>query len=220
MLDISDMKKFAALYNILRRRCKLNLQQTYNKKYLNSPLKLHLGCGTHYKEDYWVNIDNNSDNNILKLDINCDFVDGIPFNNNSVDFIYHEHLIEHLTYEDGLAFMKECLRVLKPRAVMRIACPNLDDLIKSYLEDTWRELQWVKQYKFEWIPSRCYMINMCMNERPWGHKYVYNKEDLFARLKEAGFDKIEEVGVNTSSHKEFHNIDTRSDSMVFEASKG
>ena len=31
-------------------------------------IKLHIGCGTLYKEN-WINIDNNSDNNIEQLDI-------------------------------------------------------------------------------------------------------------------------------------------------------
>jgi predicted SAM-dependent methyltransferase len=204
------------LFYFLRR---LKPSKKYNKKITNSPLKLHLGCGTLYKENEWVNIDNNSDNNIKQLDINCNFIEGIPFDNDSVDFIYHEHLIEHLDYDEGFAFMKECLRVLKPSGVMRVACPDLDDLIESYIKDNWREKSWVKKYGFEWVPSKCYMINMCMNQSPWGHKYVYNKEDLFKRLKEAGFAQINEVKMNSSVHKDLKNIDTRDDSMIFEATK-
>lgn len=207
------MKKLFKLYSIFKPR------EIYNRQFSNVPLKLHLGCGTIYKQPFWVNIDNNSDNNIKKLDINCNFIDGIPFLDDSVDFICHEHLIEHLDYEEGFAFMKECFRVLKPQGVMRTACPDLDDLIQSYIEDNWREKSWVKSYHFEWIPSKCYMINMCMNQAPWGHKYVYNKEDLKRRLKEAGFSDIIEVKMNTSMHKDLQNIDTRDDSMIFEATK-
>ena len=207
------MKKLFSLRNWLK------FPKTYNKKITYSPLKLHLGCGTIYKEPSWVNIDNNLDNNIKKLDINCNFIEGIPFANNSVDFIYHEHLIEHLDYEEGLAFMKECLRVLKPKGVMRIACPDLDDLIESYTKDTWREKSWFKKYHFEWMPSKCYMINICMNQSPWGHKYVYNKEDLVKRLSEAGFVQIVEVKMNSSIYEDLQNIDTRDDSMIFEVTK-
>ncbi|HLX55203.1 MAG TPA: methyltransferase domain-containing protein, partial [Aquella sp.] len=148
-------------------------------------VKVHIGCGTLYKEG-WVNIDNNSDNNIARLDINHDLATGLPFANDEVDFIYHEHFIEHLTYEDGLIFMQECFRVLKPSGVMRIACPDLDILIDSYTNNTWREQEWVTKYGCEWIESRCHMLNVCMTY--WGHKFIYNKEELRRRLIQAGFD--------------------------------
>ena len=35
----------------------------------SGPLKLHIGFGTQYKSS-WVNIDNNSDENIATLDMN------------------------------------------------------------------------------------------------------------------------------------------------------
>lgn len=184
------------------------------------PVKLHIGCGTNFKET-WINIDNNSDANIARLDLNWDLSKGIPFPNGSVDFIYHEHFIEHLSFEEGRVFLKECHRVLKKGGVTRIACPDLDDLITDYLNDTWREKDWVTTYKYEWIPSRAYMLNICLNQTPWGHKYVYNKEDLVAQLRAANFDSanISECEVNTSAFQELAGAETRADSMIFEAIK-
>lgn len=193
----------------------------FNDQFPNTqPLKMHIGCGTHYKET-WVNIDNNSDNNISKLDVSWDLSLGIPFKDMSVDFIYHEHFIEHLSYDEGLVFMVDCYRVLKPGGVMRIACPDLDALVKDYAEDTWRENDWVKKYDYEWMPSRAYMLNACMSESLWGHKYVYNKEDLVLRLNESGFDaaNIKEVTFADSSFEQLRNIDTRDDSMFFEVTR-
>lgn len=185
-----------------------------------SPLKLHVGCGTQYKAG-WVNIDNNSDNNIDQLDINWDLSKGLPFDDNSVDYIYHEHFIEHLTYEQGLVFMQECYRVLKLGGVMRTACPDLDALIDDYRHDTWREREWVKKYQYEWMPSRCYMLNISMNQAPWGHQYVYNRDDLIARLQQAGFAEngITERQYLESEHQHLQGIDNRDDSMIIESSK-
>jgi len=60
-----------------------------------NPLKLNIGCGT-VKFPGWINIDieTNAD---LVLDIRR----GLPFDNNSVDFIYCEHFIEHISYKEG-----------------------------------------------------------------------------------------------------------------------
>lgn len=191
------------------------LNNVFNKK-----IKLHVGCGTLYK-DKWINIDNNSDNNIEKLDINHDLSKGLPFDDFTVDFIYNEHFIEHLSRDDGLLFLKECFRVLKNGGVLRIACPDLDDIIKNYLNNTWRELDWVSRYNYEGIESGCQMINMCLNEAPWGHKYVYNREELKKRLIDAGFinENIIESLFNKSEYEELVNIDSRLDSMIFDVRK-
>lgn len=63
-------------------------------------IKLHIGCGTVYKEG-WINIDNNSDNNIEKMDFMWDLRKPLPLPENSVDFIYNEHFLEHLTVDEG-----------------------------------------------------------------------------------------------------------------------
>ena len=196
--------------------------KTFNQKFYNEdqPLKLHIGCGTQYKPS-WINIDNNSDTNIETLDIDWDLRKGMPFEDQSVDYIYHEHFIEHLSYEEGLIFMSDCYRVLKFGGVMRIACPDLDALVKCYIEGTWHEQSWVKKYQCEWMPSSAYMLNACMNENPWGHKYVYNKEDLKRRLCDAGYtlENISEASLNESEYELLQGLDNREDSMFFDALK-
>ena len=183
-------------------------------------IKLHIGCGTLYK-DGWINIDNNSDNNIEKLDINHDLSTGLPFDDLTVDYIYNEHFIEHLSREDGLKFMDECHRVLKIGGILRISCPDLDTIIDGYINDTWREQSWVKTYHYEWIESKCQMLNLNLNETPWGHKYVYNKEELISQLVKASFNKedIQEESFSHSLIADLKNIDTRTDGMFFEAKK-
>ena len=193
---------------------------SYNKEfsYLKQ-LKLHLGCGRNYKAQ-WINVDNNTDNNIEKCDIFWNLSKGIPFESNSVDFIYNEHFIEHLSYEEGFAFLQECYRVLKPGGCLRVACPDLDAIIHGYINDTWREAEWIKNFNYEWIPSGAYMLNLSLNH--WGHKYVYNRPDLMANFKRAGFkeEHVIEVAFNKSTHKELENLETRQDSMIFEVKKG
>lgn len=202
---------------------KFNLLVQYRVKRIlttTDMISLHIGCGTQYKEG-WLNIDNNSDRNIQNLDINYNLANGIPFPDSSVDYIYHEHFIEHLSLNEGLGFLKECHRVLKKGATMRIACPDLDQLIQHYNANTWQQQDWVTKYQCEWIKTRCQMINTCMNQEPWGHKYVYNREELKLRLTQSGFREsdIIEAEYGLSNHLKLNNIDTRKDSMFFEITK-
>ncbi len=69
----------------------------------DNPVKLHIACGRNYL-DGWVNIDNNPK---AQADIHLDITkEGLPFPDGSVDYIFNEHFIEHLSYEEGLFFFK------------------------------------------------------------------------------------------------------------------
>ncbi len=83
------------------------------------PLRLHLGSGP-FRKDGWINIDLLPE----KVDIPWDLARGIPFPDESVDAILHEHLMEHLTIPQGHALARESHRVLRRGGVLRIGVPD------------------------------------------------------------------------------------------------
>ena len=58
---------------------------------------------------------------------------GIPFESNSVDFVYHSHLLEHLDREVATTFLLEIKRVLKPGGIQRIVVPDLERACRAYI---------------------------------------------------------------------------------------
>lgn len=60
---------------------------------------------------------------------------GIPYENNSVDAVYHSHLLEHLDRSNVRGFLMEVFRVLKPNGIQRIVVPDLYLLCKSYIDN-------------------------------------------------------------------------------------
>jgi predicted SAM-dependent methyltransferase len=48
------------------------------------------------------------------------------------DYVFSEHMIEHVSYAEGLLMLRECLRVLKPGGRIRIATPSLEVLLDLY----------------------------------------------------------------------------------------
>jgi predicted SAM-dependent methyltransferase len=94
------------------------------------PLRLHLGSGKEHKEG-WVNVDLLGD----PVDLPWDVTRRLPLSDGSVDAVFHEHLLEHLPLATGMAFLRECNRVLKADGVMRIGVPDAHALIDSYLND-------------------------------------------------------------------------------------
>ena len=90
------------------------------------PLLLHLGSGGEHK-DGWLNVDLLGD----PVEIAWNLARPIPFESDSVDGIFHEHLLEHLPLGDGLNFLSECRRVLRPGGIMRVAVPDAGQLVQS-----------------------------------------------------------------------------------------
>lgn len=93
---------------------------------------LNLGCGDYFsKEREWVNLDFVSSYEGV---IAHNLLQGIPFEDNSFDLVYHSHVLEHFSKEDGEKLISECFRVLKPNGVLRIAIPDLEIIAKKYLD--------------------------------------------------------------------------------------
>ena len=91
---------------------------------------LNLGCGLSYHPD-WVNIDFvDHGGKVLAYDLNL----GIPYGDDTFDLVYHSHVLEHFTRENGLFFLFECFRVLRPGGLFRIAVPDLEGLVRAYLK--------------------------------------------------------------------------------------
>jgi len=58
---------------------------------------------------------------------------GIPFKSDSVDVVYHSHLLEHLDRNVAEKFLIEVKRVLKPGGIHRIAVPDLEKACRAYI---------------------------------------------------------------------------------------
>ena len=94
-----------------------------------SSAKLNLGCGGRFR-DGWVNVNFASTGVGV---IAADLRKGIPFPDQSFDVIYHSHLLEHFPKADAPVFLKDCLRVLRPGGVIRMAVPDLVAIARNYL---------------------------------------------------------------------------------------
>lgn len=126
-----------------------------------------------------VYYDFNRYNYIIK-EIGLNFYDlrrGIPFENNSIDVIYHSHFLEHLFKEDGEIFLKECYRVLKNGGLMRVVVPDLDVVLEMFKNNDKEKI--LESYFF--VPYK-YIFS--------GHKYMYNFEVLKNKLTRIGFREI------------------------------
>ncbi|GAG64602.1 unnamed protein product, partial [marine sediment metagenome] len=106
-------------------------------------VKMHVGCGARILKG-WINIDlsyvpyhdymqyytdkfypeaiRGDQSDFYAIDVTKN---PLPFPDNSVDVIFHEDFLEHLSQRDQVLFLAETLRILKKGGVHRVNTPDL-----------------------------------------------------------------------------------------------
>lgn len=193
---------------VMRRQALANIRK------FSPPYRLNLACGkVHY--DGWINIDARA---AAGTDVIWDLRFPLPIAASTCTRIYCEHFLEHLGADEGLAFLRECRRMLQPGGVVRIAMPSLDAIIEKAYNGTWQDMDWLSWPQFQFIKSRSQMINTTFYS--WGHKWLYDRDELHRRLRDAGFEAIVDVAWRQSAFEDLSNLETRKDSMLIcEATK-
>ncbi len=161
------------------------------KRYLDASglKKLQVGCG-YNPLDGWLNTDLLATSKVVYLDA----TEKLPFPDNSLDYIFTEHVFEHISYLLGSNFLKEAHRVLKPGGRIRIATPNLPFLIDLYSNpDSETSKRYIKNSidRYVEVPKfydRAVVVNNFF--RNWGHQFIYDSATLNHTLQNAGFSKM------------------------------
>jgi len=149
--------------------------------------KLQVGAGGNTLAG-WLNTDvYPSVSGVVYLDATKPF----PLRDGTLDYIFGEHQIEHLTYDEGLFMLRECWRVLKHGGRIRIATPDLEAMIGLYTSNK-SDLQ---QRYIKWMTDR-YMPQTCVYHECFvlnnaflnlGHRFIYDRATLQTALSKAGF---------------------------------
>jgi predicted SAM-dependent methyltransferase len=169
--------------------------------------QLHLGCGPNHFAG-WVNIDIDPS---VHPDVRLDLRLGLPVPASIATLIYSEHVLEHFSLVQGTRLLADCYRALAPGGTLRVAMPDLSALVERYSAD-WRAQDWLQNPAYDEIDTPAHMLNYALRE--WGHRYLYDFEDLRARLQGVGFGHIERVQWGDSSEVRLRGLETRKDSQL------
>ncbi|MBI4890232.1 MAG: methyltransferase domain-containing protein [Acidobacteria bacterium] len=97
---------------------------------VSSERRVNLGCGG-VRRATWINFDADpAGKDVLMLDVRT----GLPLGDRSVAVVYCSHLLEHLECEDASRLVGEAFRVLEPGGVFRVVVPDLEMIVRCYLE--------------------------------------------------------------------------------------
>ncbi len=154
------------------------------------------------------------------------------FEDGTFNYVFCEHLIEHLTFPEGLHMLLECYRVLMAHGKIRISTPDLLFLIGLHGEDKSEVergyIRWSSENHIKFAPYHdgTFVINNFM--RDWGHKFIYDEKTLRFCLEKAGFREVKRCSINESETDELRNLECESrmppdylrlESMILEATK-
>ncbi len=171
----------------------------------NGLTRFHLGCGVNFLRgwlniNFWKHLDQgrlySSPNNIEGTTLlNHDLRLGIPTDNNKLDAIYHSHLLEHLTYFEGLEFLQKCYAALKSGGIHRLIVPDLEAFARAYLTQESFLLDKYKEYVLSdnrdlYQTKASIFMGMLHNH---DHKCGYDWETLQWALERTGFKRIRKV---------------------------
>ena len=92
-------------------------------------LHLNLGCGRNYKNGF-INIDIDER---CKVDLVLDLTQEWPFDHSSCEFIYGEHVIEHLDWRSGKDLLSNCFASLYEGGTLRLVLPNFGKIFHAYV---------------------------------------------------------------------------------------
>lgn len=159
----------------------------------HSVRKLQIGAGYNML-DGWLNADfNPATRQAGQLYLNA--TRRFPFASASFDYVFSEHMIEHIWWSDGQTMLKESHRILKPGGKIRISTPNLAS-IASLLDPPRTPIkeQYLKLSTDKHIPHAIgYRPGFVINNFFWdfGHFFVYDADTLELALRTAGFTDIQ-----------------------------
>ena len=157
-----------------------------------------------------------------------------PLPSAAFDYVFSEHVIEHIEFEEAALMLSESERVLKSGGRIRLATPDLAQIIALYVQPKapaqQAYIRWImdsfRPQIGEYNPAQ--VINQSFHG--WRHKFIYDEPTLTKALAEAGFTAVTRVKPGQSGDAYLRGIEQHGDyvgsdaamryeTMVFEAVK-
>ena len=151
-------------------------------------VKLNFGCGAN-RIPGWQNFD--EDVEIGK---------NLPFLDNYADFVFAEHVVEHVDYYQAIEFLHECRRVLKPGGIVRISVPSIENVMKRGDPAYFR-------FTTKWQPDATARGALYALLYKHGHKAAWTDSMLEATLFFAGFKNVTRCEPGASTHAELRGVE-------------
>lgn len=137
----------------------------------------------------------------------------LQFDDGSVDVIFAEHVIEHVSFPGAVGFLRESARVLKAGGVCRIVCPMLDRMIharfddpdaSTYVDNALRPYFTTEEQALRGLgldglnedPLPFFFVSLYLGH---GHRFIWTSDLMIKVMKASGFRDARRVGIGEGS---------------------
>jgi predicted SAM-dependent methyltransferase len=208
-VGVENPANFALLTRarLLRRRLTrqdISIRDAYLAK--ASEPRLHIGGGWR-SLDGWLNADIALVPGVFHMDATRTF----PLPSDTFAFVFSEHMIEHISYENSMAMLDECFRVMSKGAVIRIVTPDLRAIL-SFYDRPWSPTQqaYFDFFGQHFIPNTQPALPGALANamvRSWGHSFIYDEDTLRTILERAGFADVVRCKLGKSAHPQLRSLE-------------
>lgn len=181
-----------------------------SRRTFHQATRLHLGSGDHILIG-WTNVDALALPGVTPWDLRKP----LPVRPGSIDYIFSEHFIEHITLDETRRLLTDCYRALRPGGIIRLSTPDLAKIVEEY--QAGRTDEWID---VDWHPSTpAQMVNEAVRE--WGHLFIFDEAELSTLLHEVGFRDVTRAAFHSSHHDPLRGLECRPDhgEVIVEAVK-
>jgi predicted SAM-dependent methyltransferase len=109
-------------------------------------------------------------------------------------------MIEHLTTDEAIAFLREAMRVLQPGGWLRLAAPDLKRLARAYIDGRVDANRFVESTLMTWERPRGLLRRLKMAVAgPRHHLWMYDGASLSSLLSKIGFRDVTELAAGRTT---------------------
>lgn len=189
--------------------------------------KLQIGCGSNLI-DGWLNSDKTPlSSNVMHLNAARRF----PFPDSTFSYVYSEHMIGSLSFEQAKVMLTECFRTLAQGGKIRIATLDIEFLVDLYRD---RNPSGLRLQYMEWFQAQTetqYVSGIFLFNnfaKLYGIEFVYDDPTLRDAMEAAGFSDVIRRDLNESDDAALRNLENenrmpdgflRMESFILEGTK-
>lgn len=189
-------------------------------------IAVQFGCGLS-SPDNWINFDSSPTLRLQKIPLfgnlvpdgpfgrfpktvrYGDILKGLPIAENSVDFLYCSHVLEHLTVVEAKTALQNCYQYLKPDGIFRLVLPDLEIMAREYVSSTssdaahkFMSLAWLGEQQ---QLSTIKVLRQCMSRSR--HLWMWDFKSLSEILEQVGFQSIKRARLGDSQLEVFDAVE-------------
>lgn len=178
--------------------------EAVNEARSKGPVRVNIGSGGK-PLDGWVNCDV-----VWRVPVYLDATQPWPVPDGSVDVVYADNVIEHITLDMGRDVFTHTFAALKPGGVFRLATPDVEAVARQYLENGELAELGMARHREKGRDFR-YPVQLIQNVFVGAKHYLgfcYDYQSLSTEMQAAGFETSRQPA-GRSDYPELEGLETR-----------